>query len=143
MSTTDVSESEVKKFVLDWYRKLDVHPPVEDMLRFVADEKLVMKMPEATFYRHNGFKEWYGGVDQFRDQSHIVQALKIETKQSTAMVKVITRWERSDSRAPNPEARLAFYAAQTWTLERGSEAERLRIIAYDVDDFLEEYLSTK
>jgi len=57
MANTDISESEVKKFGLDWHRKLNVHPPVKEMLQFLADEKLVMKMPERTFYRHKGFKE--------------------------------------------------------------------------------------
>lgn len=59
MSNAPVSESEVKEFIRDWYRKLDVHPPAEEMLHFVSDEELVMKMPERTFRRHNGFKEWY------------------------------------------------------------------------------------
>ena len=71
MSNTEVSEAEVKELVLSWYRKLDVHPPVEAMLDLLADEQLVMRMPEQTFYGHDGFKTWYHGVDQFRDQSHI------------------------------------------------------------------------
>ena len=139
MSTTDVSETEVEKFVLDWFQKLDVHPPVEDMLRFLADEKLVMKMPERTFYRHQGFKEWYHGVEQYRDVKHTVKAMKIETNKNTANVKVINRWERSDSRAPNAEVRLAFYTAPTWTLERGADSESLRILTYDIEYFLEEH----
>ena len=125
MSNAPVSESEVKEFIRDWYRKLDVHPPVEEMLRFLADEKLVMKMPERTFRRHNGFKEWYHGVERFRDVKHTVKAMKIEINKNTANVKVINRWERSDSRAPNAEARLAFYTAQTWTLERGRTLKAL------------------
>jgi hypothetical protein len=136
MSNTSISESEVKEFIRDWYRKLDVHPPVEEMLHLVADEELVMKMPERAFYRHKGFNEWYHGVDQFRDQSHIVKALNIKTNHSTAAVKVIIRWERSDSFAPN---RLAFYAAQTWTLERSPKSHRLCILTYNVDSFLEKY----
>jgi hypothetical protein len=139
MSNRSVSEAEVKQFILDWYRKLDVHPPVEEMLDLVADEQLVMRMPERTFHGHDGFKTWYQSVDQFRDQSHTVKALKIVDDQSTATVKVITRWKRSDSCAANPETRLTFYAAQTWTIERWSTAEKLRIVAYNVDYFLEEY----
>lgn len=138
MSNIDVSKAEVEKFVFDWYQNLNVHPPVEDMLRFLADDRLVMKMPERTLHGHAGFREWYHGVDRFRNQSHTVKALKIETNQNTAMVKVITRWERSDSGAPNPEERLPFYAAQTWTLERSPQAQGLRIVAYNVDYFLEE-----
>ena len=69
--------------------------------------------------------------------------MNIETNKNTANVKVINRWERSDSRAPNAEARLAFYTAQTWTLERGADSESLRILTYDIEYFLEEYPYTK
>ena len=94
-----------------------LHPPVEEMLPFLADKGLMMKM-EGTIYSHSGFKEWYYGVDQFPNQSHTVKALKIESNQDRAMVNEITRRERSDSDGSNPEASLAFYAAQTWTVAR-------------------------
>lgn len=138
MANTPVSESEVKAFIRDWFHKLDKHPDPAQMLPLVADKALKMNMPEGKYEHHDGFKKWYRGVDRYRDQIHTVKASKIETSYYTATVKVINRWERSDSEAPNPETRLAFYAAQTWTLERSPQTQRLLIIAYNIYYFLPE-----
>ena len=44
----------------------------------VADEKLVMKLPEVTAYGHEGFVGWYERVIKiFFDKVHTIKALKI------------------------------------------------------------------
>ena len=90
MSYTTVSEAEVKEFVFDWYRKVNAHPPVDEMLEWLADEEFVMRMPEQTFLRHDGFKKWYQSVERFHNPTHIVKALKISTNYNEAIVKVIS-----------------------------------------------------
>ena len=143
MSDTPVTEFEVNQFISEWFHKLDIHPPVEEMLPFVSAEKLSMKMPDRLepFRRHEGFKKWYKGVSKFIDQVHTIKALDIQPSQETATVKVINRWERSvcDSESQR-SSRAGFYAAQTWELERSPESSRLVIVAYKVDYFLPEHL---
>jgi hypothetical protein len=140
MSNTPITE-EVKKFVRQWFRKLDVHPHVEEMLPWVADEKLVMKMPdrEEPFYRHEGFKEWYQGAEKFFDQVHTIKGLKITHTQDTAKVEVILQWQRSVSAAPDAEReRLGFFVAQTWELERSPQTQEFLIVTYKIDYYLSE-----
>ena len=46
--STALTELEVKELAADWYRKLDVHVPMVDILPLLADESLQMKFPEST-----------------------------------------------------------------------------------------------
>lgn len=137
MNNVSISEAEVKAFIQDWFHKLDKHPDLAELLPMVS-EAVVMKMPEDTFQDHEGFKQWYQGVEQFRNQSHIVKALKITIEGELATVKLINQWQRSDTNAENPEERLGFYAAQTWTLQRSPQTQELVIATYTVDYFLPE-----
>jgi len=137
MTNAPITEAEVKTFIRDWFQKLDNHPDPARLLSMVS-ESLVMKMPEDEFQNHEGFIKWYRGVDRFRDQSHTVKALRIEIEGKTAIVKLINRWQRSDAKAQNSEEHLAFYAAQTWTLLRSPQTQKLLIATYTVDYFLPE-----
>jgi hypothetical protein len=139
MSNTATLDSEVKQFMRDWFGKHDIHPPVEELLPLVADENLIMKMPEGSFLGHEGFKQWYAGVKKFVDQSHEINGLEIKTNQNHATVKVIVRWARSvidDFGKASDEA--GFYVAQTWELERSQQTQKLQIVTYQVDYFLPE-----
>ena len=137
MSTAPITEFEVKQFMHDWFAKLDVHPSIEVMLPFVTDEKLVMKMPEGPFYRHEGFKKWYYGVRRFVDQGHEIKGLEIKTDKNGATVKVIVRWVRSVLNETGVASeRGGYYVAQTWELERSQQTQKLQIVKYSVDYFL-------
>lgn len=139
MSIPSFSETEVKTFIQDWFKKLDSHPNQVEMLPLVSD-KVIMKMPDRkeSFENHEGFIEWFRGVEQFRDQSHTVKALWIVIDSEIATVKLINRWQRTDSRAANPSEVLVYYAAQTWTLQPLPHTGKLVIITYTVDYFLPE-----
>ena len=135
MSSTTITESEVNEFIREWFRKLNEHPPIDKMLPFVA-EKLTIDTPGK---KDQPFKVWYDGAAKFRDQIHTIKALEIIPGSDTATVKIIVRWERSDSESPSPESRLAFYASQTWTLERSPQHPAgLHIVAYNVEYLVEE-----
>ena len=136
MSNTPISESEVKQFIREWFRKINQHPPADEMLPFVAGECKI----NTPAKKDEPFKDWYDGAAKYRDQIHTIKALVITTSPdtATAKVKVIVRWERSDSNSPSPESRLASYAAQTWTLERSPQPPGLRILVYNVEYFLDE-----
>jgi hypothetical protein len=42
------TEESIKDFVADWYKKLDVHAPMVEVLPMLANEELEMVFPEVT-----------------------------------------------------------------------------------------------
>ena len=86
---TPLNEKEVKAFVDEWYRKLDVHAPAEELVPLVADEDLEMKFPEATLRGKAAFKDWYEGViRKFFDEVHDMKDLEITVAGDDAAVKL-------------------------------------------------------
>ncbi|MDH3327892.1 MAG: hypothetical protein OEM01_01525 [Desulfobulbaceae bacterium] len=138
MANTPVTESEVKQFIEDWFAKLDDHVPVEELLPLVADEELVMKMPESSEYRHSGFIKWYNhAINTFFDEVHIIHALRITPSQDSAKVEIVLQWEPVIWNAPAARSkRQGYFAAQTWLLKRSPETKRLFIVNYNVDYFI-------
>jgi len=63
MSNNPVSESEVNAFIRDWFHNLDKHADLDQILPMLADKALRMNMPEGQYANHNGFKQWYRGVE--------------------------------------------------------------------------------
>src|SRR5262249_53812122 len=59
---TALSEAEVRQLVVDWYRKLDVHAPVDEYRQLLADDGLEMRFPEATLHGFSAFRDWYERV---------------------------------------------------------------------------------
>jgi hypothetical protein len=133
---TLITDSEVDQFIRDWFHKLSEHPALDEMRHFVADD-LHINTPDIM---NQPFQDWYvdAGEDTYRNQTHTVKALKIKTESNSATVEVVVRWERSEVKSPSPEARLASYAAQRWTLTRSQEATGLRISSLNVDYLLKE-----
>ena len=83
MSTQTVSaaqpltEQEIKDFAAAWYYALDIHAPIEDAFRLLADTDLNMQFPDGDIRDFAGFKKWYDRVTGlFFDESHNVQSVK-------------------------------------------------------------------
>jgi 4-hydroxy-2-oxoheptanedioate aldolase len=133
LPNTLITDSEVEQFIRDWFHKLDEHPALDEMRHFVADDLHINTLD----IMNQPFQDWYvnAGEDTYRNQTHTVKALKIQPELNSATVEVVVRWERSEVKSPSPEARLASYAAQRWTLKRSQHA-RLRISSYNVDYLL-------
>lgn len=49
----------IQAFVADWYKKLDVHAPMVEVLPMLVDNGLEMVFPEVTIYGHAGFEGWF------------------------------------------------------------------------------------
>lgn len=133
---TRISETEVRQLVTDWFVKLDVHAPVEEMLPMLAKVTLVMQLPEVTLHRLDEFKAWYDRiVHTFFDEVHTMQSLDITTRSEQAEVQLVVRWEASRWNAPAPNSeRLAFDAAQRWVIKRSLDTNNLVIDTYIVDE---------
>ena len=69
-ATETLTVAEVKQLAAEWYRKLDVHAPLIELLPLVAEDA-EMKFPEATLHGQAEFEGWYEGVIRiFFDEVH-------------------------------------------------------------------------
>jgi SnoaL-like domain len=132
---TTLTESEVKQLVDDWYLKLDVHAPIDEVLPLLAGETLEMQLPETTLHGLDGFSSWYDRViNTFFDEVHTLQTLDITIDGDRADVQLVVRWEASRWNAPAPKSeRLAFDAAQRWVVVRSPQTQQPAIVTYIVD----------
>ena len=130
-----LTESEVKQLVDDWYRKLDVHAPMVELLPMLADEGLEMRFPEVTAYGYAGFEEWYQRVIRlFFDEVHTMKELQIRVTDDRADVKLVVYWETSIWKPPAARSeRIMLDAAQTWIVARSPQTRKPVITTYIVD----------
>lgn len=130
-----LTETEVKQLVDDWYLKLDVHAPVEELLPLLTDDSLEMKFPEATLHDRAEFKQWYEGVTHiFFNEVHKMKELKITTSKDQANIQLVVYWEADRWKPPAAKSeRLAFDAAQRWVVKRLPNTKKPVIATYIVD----------
>src|SRR6202521_2009832 len=136
VKATALGKAEGKDMVDAWYRALDVHAPVGELLPMLADEALEMRFPEATVKGHQGFRGWYDTVTRrFFDETHQMKELDIKTEGDQADVKLCVHWEAKIWDPPDAKSKwLGFDAYQTWIVQRSPESGRPVIITYIVDE---------
>jgi hypothetical protein len=132
---TALTTHEVNELVYTWYKKLDVHAPMVDILPMLAEERLYMVFPEATLEGLASFESWYQGVIRiFFDEVHKVKKVTSVIKKDKAEVRIIVHWEASKW---NPPARFSdrikVDAYQTWKVKRSAKTGRAVVIKYIVD----------
>lgn len=130
-----LTKSEVNQLAVDWYRKLDVHAPLEEYIPFVAEEGLEMRFPEATVYGFDGFKGWYERViGIFFDEVHTLKEVTVTPSGDKANVKVVVKWEASIWKPPAAKSeRIITDAYQTWIVQRSPNTGKPVILTYIVD----------
>ncbi len=133
--TVSLTDPEISKFAADWYRKLDVHAPMVDLLPLLADADLVMKFPEATARGRAGFESWYQRVIRvFFDDVHEVKEVSSKINGNQAEVHVVVKWQASVWNPPEPASkRIVLDADQTWTVRRSQATGSLEIVNYTVN----------
>ncbi len=133
-----LTEAEVDEMVRDWYRALDVHKPMVDVLPFVSDGELEMVFPEATLRSLAEFEGWYQGVIRiFFDEVHTMQELNITLSpdKSRADIKLVVLWEASRWKPPAAKSeRLIMDAYQTWVVKRSPTSGKPVVTKYVVDE---------
>jgi hypothetical protein len=134
ISSNPLTESEVKRVVDDWYLKLDVHAPVEELLPMLATEGLEMVFPEATLTTIDGFKGWYHAVtNRFFDEVHEMKRLDIAPRGDEADVSLVVNWQAKIWNPPDAKSQwLGFDARQTWIVARAADG-RVVVKKYVVD----------
>lgn len=129
-----LTQAAIKQMAIDWYKKLDVHAPMVEILPMLADKGLKMKFPEATLSGVAAFEGWYQGVIRiFFDEQHQVKSVKSTIKGNTATVKIVVRWAASRWRPPAAYSdRIVLDAYQTWEVKL-SDAGTPVVSTYIVD----------
>ena len=130
-----LTEACVREFVLNWYRELDVHAPVENLLSYLASDDLVIRLPETTLYSQDDFIKWYEGViHKFFDEVHEMKTLDIQIQEEQANVKLVVNWQAHIWNAPAPTSQwLGFDAAQRWVVKASPSTNQPMIVTYIVD----------
>jgi hypothetical protein len=133
-----LTKSEVESMVVDWYRALDVHKPMVDVLPYVSEGELEMVFPEATLRSLAEFEGWFQGVIRiFFDEVHTMQQLNVTIPPDgqRADVKLVVRWEASRWKPPAAKSeRLIMDAYQTWVVKRSPTSGKPVITRYVVDE---------
>jgi hypothetical protein len=137
-SLKPLTEAEVKQLVDTWYARLDVHPPVAEMLPMLADENLTMQLPETTLHGQADFLQWYEGVThKFFDETHTLKEVDIRVTAGQAEVHLIVNWQAYIWQAPAAKSQwIGFDATQRWIVERSEKTQLPLIVTYIVEKFI-------
>ncbi len=130
-----LTQESIQTFAEDWYKKLDVHAPMVEVLPMLADEGLKMVFPEATIYGWAGFEGWFQRVIRiFFDEVHTVKSVESEIDGDTATSKVVVQWEASVWNGPDAYSkRIKLDAYQTWGIKESADGKP-QITLYTVDE---------
>ncbi len=135
---------EVRAFVYEWYRMLDIHAPPEQLAALVSDAGLNMQFPEGPLNSVAEFTNWYRGViGIFFDETHELKNLAIDVRSQSsgfdpqtwqADVSLVVRWQAHRWKPPAPKSDyLAFDAWQRWVIRLKAGTRNLVVASYVVD----------
>ena len=130
-----LTDQGIRVLVTEWYRALDRHDELGEVLPYLLDDGLEMRFPEATAHGHAGFSDWYKTVtNRFFDETHSVTSVDITAlDERSATVSVVVNWQ---ARIWNPPAAksewLGFDAYQSWELVATPD-DKIKLKTYVVD----------
>ena len=130
----ELTAETIRTTVTDWYRALDRHDELPDVLRFLVDDGLEMRFPESTARGHAGFTDWYKAVtNRFFDEAHTVTSVTIDQLDADhALIRVVVNWQASVWNPPAARSLwLGFDAFQTWELVAVDDDVRLKTYIVD------------
>jgi hypothetical protein len=130
-----LTADEVHQLASDWYRKLDVHAPMSEVVPLLAADRCQMVFPEATLNGIAEFEVWYQRVIRiFFDEVHTLKNVAVNIDEDGADVQVVVYWEASVWNAPDARSkRIKLHAYQTWYVERDVNHGAPVIAKYTVD----------
>lgn len=142
--STPITEAQITRLATAWLQALDMHVPVEDCAKFLADSGLEMVFPEKTLHGLSDFKAWYAGgtyedgttapgvINIFFDETHNLHRVEPRIDGDVAEVRVILGWQASWFEPPAAKSkRTSLQATQQWTLRRSDKnAQGLEIVRY-------------
>src|SRR3954451_13101959 len=122
-ATKPLTEEEIKAFAIAWYEALDIHAPVEECYRMLADNDLKMDFPEGVIRDLAGFgrlyKQW---ISLYFDEDHIIQSVTSTIDGVEAECEVIVGWQASVLAQATRPTRLVVSSVREEITERGGSA---------------------
>jgi len=130
-----LTREEVSRFVDDWYRKLDVHAPAEEILALLAEDGFESRNPEGTFRGRDEYRRLYEGWTRFYfDEVHELKALSVRPADETSEVSLVVNWQFRLWDPPAAKSRWQEYDVdQTWILQRSPVSGQPVILTYTVE----------
>lgn len=128
MSIEPLTDKSIRAFATDWYRALDRHDALEDVLPYLIDDGLEMVFPETTSRGHAGFADWYKAVtNRFFDEKHTITAVIPENGGAEARVQVNVNWQCKIWNPPAAESEfIGFDADQTWIVVATEDGPKIK-----------------
>lgn len=136
ISGKPLSQPEIEAFVAEWYRKLDIHAPWQELQPLVVRQGLEMQFPEGAVSGVEAFRNWYEGVIRiFFDEVHTVTRVSTTWRDDRALVDVVVNWQARRWHPPAPRSEwLGFYAYQQWEMIRSPSSGSPVILCYVVNE---------
>jgi len=132
----ELNQRELIQLVETWYRLLDQHAPVTELLPLLHDKDLLMEFPEGTLRGQGAFSEWLATVVRifFDEEPHVDQVDVAGADEQGWLLRVTVNWKARRWKPPAPRSEwLDFDAYQTWRVQRSARTGRLVIVKYVVD----------
>jgi hypothetical protein len=128
MSIEPLTDKSVRTFAEEWYRALDRHDALEDVLPYLIDDGLEMVFPETTSRGHAGFADWYKAVtNRFFDEEHTVTAVIPKNGGAETQVQVNVNWQAKIWNPPAAKSEwLGFDADQTWIVVATEDGPKIK-----------------
>ncbi|MBI4651636.1 hypothetical protein HY745_10205 [Candidatus Desantisbacteria bacterium] len=133
----NLTENSIKKMVNAWYKKLDIHAPMVEILPMLSNEdSLHMVFPEVSINGLAAFESWYQSVIRiFFYESHKVKEIKSKINGNEAEIKIVVEWKASRWKPPAGYSdRIKLDAYQTWHVKWSFKTNSPVIIKYIVDE---------
>lgn len=123
MSSTPITEDQVRRFAAAWFLALDQHVPIEQCYNLLADDGLRMTFPDGDIRDFPSFKQWYDRVTNlFFDENHTLQTVDVSIDGDQANARVVVGWQASWFEPPAAKSkRVSMDATQDWTVRRSSK----------------------
>ncbi len=137
-----LSEDNIKAFVAAWYYALDIHAPLAECVKLLADDGLEMVFPEKTMRNADEFKSWYDAVTHtFFDENHNVVSVQTSLSGDTATCNIVVAWQASWFTPPAAKSkRTSMNATQRWIVRRSNKNSfGLEIVYYNATEKPFEY----
>lgn len=137
-----VDDATLHDTVVRWFRALDRHAGVDEVLTFIDGDGFEMRvaMPDGTQQVRrglDGFRDWYAEVtSRFFDEEHTVRDVEVRRTGTDIVVRVRVNWQ---TRVWDPPAAhscwLGFEAHQTWDLhlDPGGRPRIRRYVVHSLD----------
>lgn len=123
MSSTPITEDQVRRFAAAWFLALDQHVPIEQCYNLLADDGLRMTFPDGDIRDFPSFKQWYDRVTNlFFDENHTLQTVDVSIDGDQVNARVVVGWQASWFEPPAAKSkRVSMDATQDWTVRRSSK----------------------